>query len=85
MNWNQCVTCEYAQRDKHGRFLNRCSGFANCSYSQYQGKVRPWPIDQMKELLAGAVVSKFATVDQCRAFRDGVSACIAIMEEEELL
>lgn len=39
-------------------------------------------IDKMRELLAGATVSKFSTPEACRAFKDGVSQCIRIMEEE---
>ena len=39
-------------------------------------------IDKMRELLAGATVSKFSTPEACQAFKDGVSQCIQIMEEE---
>lgn len=78
-----CFTCAYADRDKHGRYLDRCAGYGNCSYDEYEGKVKSWPIDQMKELLAGAVMSKFVSIEACRCYRDAIQQCIAIMEEEE--
>jgi len=34
-----CFTCEFAKRDKHNKFEDRCSGFSNCSYSKFQGKI----------------------------------------------
>ncbi len=77
-----CETCRYANRDRHGRFLDRCAGYGNCSYEEYEGDVRPWPIEQMQELLNGAVMSKFISKDACLAFRDAVSRCIAILESE---
>lgn len=36
-----CFTCEYAERDKHNRFIDRCSGFGNCSYSKFNGEIKP--------------------------------------------
>lgn len=77
-----CITCCYADRDQHGRFLDRCAGYGNCSYEEYKGDVKPWPIEQMQELLNGAVMSKFASEAACLAFRDAVSKCISILESE---
>ncbi len=79
-----CTLCAYADRDKKGRFLDRCAGYGNCSFEPYEGEVKPWPIDQMRELFAGATVSKFATPEACRAFKEGVYQCIRIMEEDNL-
>lgn len=36
-----CFTCEYAERDNHNRFVDRCSGFGNCVYLRFKGKVKP--------------------------------------------
>lgn len=77
-----CFTCAYAERDRHGRFLYSCAGYGNCSYAEYEGWVKPWPIEQMQKLLNGAVVSEFVSKDACVAFRDAVSKCIAILEAE---
>ncbi len=77
-----CFTCAYAERDEHGRYLSRCAGYGNCSYDEYKGDVKPWPIEQMQELLNGAVMSKFVSKEACIAFRDAVSKCIAILEAE---
>jgi len=37
---NDCFTCEYADRDKHNRFIDRCSGFGNCSYVEFKGDIK---------------------------------------------
>ncbi len=36
-----CVTCEFAQRDKHNRYLDRCSGYGNCGYEEFKGIIKP--------------------------------------------
>ncbi|MDD4779197.1 MAG: hypothetical protein PHT02_01145 [Tissierellia bacterium] len=36
-----CCTCEFAKRDNHNRFIDRCSGFGNCSYSKFEGEIKP--------------------------------------------
>jgi len=36
-----CFTCEYAERDKHNRFIDRCMGFGNCAYSKFEGEIKP--------------------------------------------
>lgn len=35
-----CFTCEYAHRDKHSRFVDRCSGFSNCGYVEFKGEIK---------------------------------------------
>lgn len=77
-----CATCEFAERDSHNRFVSMCSGSGNCAYEPFQGEVKPFPIEQMKELLRGAVMSKFVSVATCQAYRDGIMDCIKIMECE---
>lgn len=42
-----CYTCDYAERDIHGRFVRRCAGFGNCSYEEYTGVVDLFPIEKM--------------------------------------
>ena len=39
-------------------------------------------IQEMKELYAGAVMSKFISHEACLAFRDAVSKCISIIESQ---
>jgi len=41
MNIKDCITCEYAQRDKHNRFVDPCLGYSNCSYSEFKGEIKP--------------------------------------------
>lgn len=36
-----CFTCEYAKREKHNRFIDRCSGYGNCDYSKFEGEIKP--------------------------------------------
>jgi len=36
-----CFTCEYAERDKHNRFIKQCSGSGNCDYSEFRGEIKP--------------------------------------------
>jgi len=36
-----CFTCEYAERDKHNRFIDRCMGYGNCAYSKFEGQIKP--------------------------------------------
>lgn len=76
-----CYTCEYAKRDKKGRYLRMCDGYGNCDYVEYEGAVEPWPIEKMKTLLEGAKAN--SSDDWCRAYAAGVNACIEIMEQEK--
>jgi len=47
---NDCFTCEYAQRDKHNRFIDRCSGFGNCSYVEFKGAIKPSLVEIIRNL-----------------------------------
>lgn len=40
-----CITCEFAKRDRHNRYLDRCSGYGNCAYSEFKGVVKPTIIE----------------------------------------
>lgn len=89
---NYCDRRSYT--DPYGSELGmRCVESENCAdwmhfdrgqraYRRHEGGNCMSSIDQMRELLAGATVSKFSTLEACRAFKDGVSQCIQIMEEE---
>lgn len=41
MNLNDCITCQFAHRDEHNRFLDPCSGYSNCSYQKFEGEIKP--------------------------------------------
>jgi len=41
MNIKDCSTCEFAERDKHNRFIDRCMGCGNCAYSEFEGEIKP--------------------------------------------
>jgi hypothetical protein len=77
-----CWTCAYAERDKHGRFERMCAGYGNCDYEEYTGKVDPTPMQQMQRLHDEAVMSKFISIDACEAYRKAVRDCMAILESE---
>ncbi len=83
MGQMDCFTCDYAEIDQHGRFLDHCAGFGNCSYAPYGGETKPWPIDQMKHLMEAATVSMFVSPEECRAYRGGIAACIDILKQEQ--
>lgn len=36
-----CYTCEFANRDKHNRFIDRCLGYSNCRHSEFKGEIKP--------------------------------------------
>lgn len=36
-----CFTCLFAERDFHNRYLERCSGYGNCSYEEFKGEIKP--------------------------------------------
>jgi uncharacterized cysteine cluster protein YcgN (CxxCxxCC family) len=80
---SDCLTCEFAERDKHGIFQRMCDGFGNCSYQKYTGTVEKTPIEQMQEMLNGAVMSKFINTDACKNYRKGIEDCIKILEQWE--
>lgn len=37
--YEDCSTCEFANRNEYGIFESKCSGFGNCSYEKYHGDV----------------------------------------------
>lgn len=41
-----------------------------------------WPLEKMRQLLDGAVVSKFVSPDICKAYRKGIQKCISLLELE---
>lgn len=41
MNLNDCFTCQFANRDEHNRFIERCQGYSNCSYRKFEDKIKP--------------------------------------------
>jgi len=41
MDIKDCSTCEFAERDKHNRFIDMCSGCGNCAYSEFEGEIKP--------------------------------------------
>lgn len=41
-----------------------------------------WPLEKMRQLLDGAVVSKFVSPDVCKAYRKGIQKCISLLELE---
>lgn len=41
-----------------------------------------WPLEKMRQLLDGAVVSKFISPDVCKAYRKGIQQCISLLELE---
>lgn len=47
-----CVTCEFAERDEHGRFMDRCAGFGNCDYQEYHGEVKDTLREYLDKLLS---------------------------------
>lgn len=81
-----CYTCEYATRDKKGRYLRPCAGYGNCDYVEYEGQIEPWPIEKMKMLLEGTkdhLKCGYMSDDWCSAYAAGIDACIEIMEQEK--
>jgi hypothetical protein len=41
MNYNDCLTCQFANRDRHNRFTEMCWGSGNCSYEKFEGEIKP--------------------------------------------
>lgn len=40
MNYNDCFTCKFADRDNHNRYIDRCWGYSNCAYQKFEGKIK---------------------------------------------
>lgn len=46
-----CLTCEFANRDNHGRYIDMCSGSGNCAYEKYSGEIKDTLDEYMEKLL----------------------------------
>lgn len=46
----KCFSCDFAKRDEYNRYVDRCSGYSNCSYMKFTGKIYP-TIDEFIEKL----------------------------------
>ena len=76
---NDCFTCEYAQRDKHNRFIDRCSGFGNCGYVKFKGEIKP----SLAELISNLIKNlNNANKDYTQGFNDAL-LFIKVWDEDE--
>jgi len=73
-----CFTCEYAHRDKHNRFVDRCSGFGNCDYSEFEGKIKP----SLKEYL-DRIYNDMIKSDMNIDYKNGFCIAIGFIDEWE--
>jgi len=79
MNYNDCFTCEHADRDKHNRFIDRCSGYSNCGYVEFKGEIKPTLAEVIRNLSKNQTnISK----DYIQGFNDALRF-IKVWEEDE--
>ena len=79
MNYNDCITCEFADRDKHNRFIDHCAGYGNCSYSKFRGDIKP-TLEECINNLSNNLNSK--NKDYTQGFNDAL-AFIKTWDETE--
>ena len=71
MNIKDCITCEYAHRDKHNRFIDPCLGYSNCSYSEFEGKIKP-TLRECIDNLNKNIVNNNTNEEYRKGFRDAL-------------
>ena len=47
-----CIDCKFAERDERGRFVSPCSGYSNCSWEKFEGKVDPLTEEEKYQRIA---------------------------------
>jgi len=75
---NDCFTCEFAKRDIHNRFEDRCSGFSNCSYSKFEGNIKPTLKQYLEDIQRNISTSKMDNT-----YKNGFNFAIQLIDEWE--